>query len=86
MSGFAVAGERRTGGGGGVSVRGVATVSGVAVGGGLFVALDVELEFCGTHPARTATETKSRPESERCFMSFRAALCMRVLGYGIRVL
>ena len=67
-------------------MRGVATVSGVAVGGGLFVALDVELEFCGTHPARAASETKSRPESERCFMSFGAALCRRVLGYGISVL
>ena len=83
-TGFAADGGRSTGGGGGVSVRGVATVSGVAVGGGLSVELDVELEFCGTHPVRAASETKSRPESERCFMSLGAALCMRVLGYHIK--
>ena len=84
-TGFAADGERRTGGG--VLVRGaVATGSGAAIDGGSFSSLDVELEFCGAQPTRAASETKSRPESERCFMSFGAALCMRVLGYGISVL
>ena len=66
MLGFAAEGERRTGGGGGVLVRGaVETGLGVAAGGGLFVALDVELGFCGTQPVRAASETESKPESER---------------------
>ena len=63
--GFAVDGERRTGGGGGVSVRGaVSTGSSVAAGGGLLVALDVELEFCGTHPVR-ASEAVSKLKNKK---------------------